>query len=339
MKTFIAAVMAFFMAVSGLLCDGDMKTELKAKGSIEGFSQTVPADKDFCDFTVDDDGEFTVLQFSDTHFTTGISFSDIYLLEKMEAQTKKYSPDLVVVTGDMIDDGNDGLFNKAYVLRTVAEMFEELNQYWSYVPGNNDGVNYGTTSDVTAYLSQYEHCLVRDEKDISGGAQHSIDIYDGERLTHSIVFLDTMDYDDEDDFYIYGYVLEDQVQWVKEEIASKKEANEEVTVSVFMHENTPDFVRAGKNGESYGKGYSNIALMGEKYDIPKNQPLDDVLTESGCVGLVSIGHVHPAVAMCNYYNGTYYHIAQQTVVSSTFITINTDADNTKDMYEFELVVG
>lgn len=339
MKAFISAVIAFFMAVSGLLCDGDMRAELKSKGTIENYSQTVSADKKLYDFNVDEDGEFTVLQFSDTHFTTGISFSDIYLLKKMEEQTKKYSPDLVVVTGDMIDDGNDGKFNKAYVLRSVAEMFEELNQYWSFVPGNNDGANYGTTSDITAFLSQYDHCLVRDEKEISGGTQHSIDIFDGETLAHSMVFLDTMDYDNEDDFYIYGYVLEDQVQWAKEEIASKKEENENVTVSVFMHENTPDFVRAGKNGEACGVGFGNIMLMGEKYDIPKNQPLDDVFNESGCVGLVSIGHVHPAVAMCNYYNGTYYHIAQQTTVSSTFITIDTDADNTKDMYEFELVVG
>ena len=222
MKTFISAVIAFFMAVSGLLCDGDMRAELKSKGTIENYSQTVSADKKLYDFNIDEDGEFTVLQFSDTHFTTGISFSDIYLLKKMEEQTKKYSPDLVVVTGDMIDDGNDGKFNKAYVLRSVAEMFEELNQYWSFVPGNNDGANYGTTSDITAFLSQYDHCLVRDEKEISGGTQHSIDIFDGETLAHSMVFLDTMDYYNEDDFYIYGYVLEDQVQWAKEEIASKK---------------------------------------------------------------------------------------------------------------------
>lgn len=338
MKTFFAALIAFFMAVSGLISDADMRAELKNKGTIENYSQTASADKELYDFTVGEDGEFTVLQFSDTHFTTGISFSDIRLLKKMEEQIKKYSPDLVVITGDMIDDGNDGLFNKAGVLRSVAEMFEDLNQYWSYVPGNNDGANYGTTSDITSYLSQYEHCLVRDEKDISGGTQHSIDIYDGKELAHSMIFLDTMDYDDEDDFYIYGYVLEDQVQWVKEEIKSKKEKNEDVTVSVFMHENSPDFVRAGKNGKAYKKGYSNITLMGEKYDIPKNQPLDDVFNESGCVGLVSIGHVHPAVPMCNFYNGTYYHIAQQTVISSTFITIDTDADNTEEMYEFQLVV-
>jgi hypothetical protein len=84
------------------------------------------------------------------------SLSDLFLLEKMKAQTEKYSPDLVVMTGDMIDDGNDGKFNKVYVLRTVAEAFEEMEQYWAYVPGNNDGVNYGTSEDVVAYLSQYD---------------------------------------------------------------------------------------------------------------------------------------------------------------------------------------
>ena len=73
------------------------------------------------DFYADDNGDFTVLQFTDTHFTTMTSLSDLFLLEKMKAQTEKYSPDLVVMTGDMIDDGNDGDFNKAEIAKNAPK--------------------------------------------------------------------------------------------------------------------------------------------------------------------------------------------------------------------------
>lgn len=337
MKNLLATIIAVITAVSSLLSSGDAMAELKNKGDIAGYAQTVNVQKELPDLYADENGDFTVLQFSDTHFTTGISIGDVSLLVKMKSQIEKYDPDIVVVSGDMIDDGNDGLFNKAYVLRTVAEMFEETDQYWSYIPGNNDGVNYGSSADVVAYLSQYEHCLVSDVPEISGGCQYSIDIYDDGEMTHSMLFIDTMDYDDEDPDHIYGYVHADQVQWCEDEIKAKKAVNDDVYVSVFLHENTPNFARAADDGERYKAFYPQITKQMESYNIPKNQPLDDVFAASGCVGLLSMGHKHPLTAECSYYNGIYYHITPQTVLASTLITIHTDADNTREMYDFESI--
>lgn len=335
MKTLILAIVAVFTALCSLNGSPELKAEFERKGDISGYAETVAFEEKLPDFYVDEDGDFTVLQFTDTHFTTMLSLGDRHIMEKMKAQTEKYDPDLVVMTGDMIDDGNDGMFNKAYVLRTVAEAFEEMDQYWAYVPGNNDGVNYGTSEDVVAYLSQYEHCLVSDEKEISGGCQYSIDIYDDSELTHSMMFIDTMDYDNEDEDHIYGYVHEDQVKWCKDEISSKKAVNENVYVSVFLHENTPNFFRAAKKGEKYKWYYPEVTSQLPQYDIPKNQPLDDVFSESGCVGLLSMGHKHPATAECSFFGGTYYHVTPQTVLASTLITIHTDAENVREIYDFE----
>lgn len=338
MKSFLSAIIAFFTVFSCFFTSAENVAELKSKGDISGYAQTHETEKELVDLKADENGNFTVLQFTDTHFTTGISFADTLVLTKMKDQIKKYKPDLVVITGDMINDGDSGMFNKAYVLRTVSGFFEDLGQYWAYVPGNNDGQNYGSTDDVAAYLSQYEHCLISDEEDVSGAAQFSVDVLDGEQMTHSLVFLDTMDYDSEDSEHIYGYVHEDQVLWCKDEIADKKAENPDVTVSVFMHENTPAFQKAARNGKAYKAGYATIAKSAEQLDIPKNQPLDDVFDESGCVGLVAIGHVHPATAMCSFYNGTYYHIATKTSVSSTLITIHTRENSVRDMYDFKTVM-
>lgn len=337
MKTLFLAIIYVITALCSLNSSPELKAEFKNKGDISGYAETVTYSEELPDLHADENGDFTVLQFSDTHFTTGISLKDAKLLVEMKTLTEKYSPDLVVVSGDMIDDGNDGSFNKAYVLRSVAEVFEELDQYWAYIPGNNDGINYGTSEDVVAYLSQYEHCLVSDEKEISGGCQYSIDIISKGEMTHSMLFIDTMDYDNDDPDHIYGYVHEDQVQWCKDEIDSKKAENENVSVSVFLHENTPNFARAAKDGESYAWYYPKVSSQLEKYDIPKNQPLDDVFAESGCVGLLSMGHKHPLAAECSFYEGTYYHVTPQTVLSSTLITIHTDAENTREMYDFKSV--
>lgn len=337
MKNFFLTIIAVITALCSLNSNPDLKAELKNKGDISGYAQIVSVQKELPDLSADENGDFTVLQFTDTHFTTGMSFGDLNLLIKMKSQTEKYDPDLVVVTGDMLDDGNDGSFNKVYVLRTVAEMFEELDQYWSYVPGNNDGMNYGTSEDVVAYLSQYEHCLVSDEPEISGGCQYSLDILSDGEMTHSMLFIDTMDYDNDDPDHTYGYVHADQVQWCEDEIGRKKAENKDVFVSVFLHENTPNFARAAKKGECYAWYYPKVTIQLEQYDIPKNQPLDDVFTESDCVGLLSMGHKHPLTAECSFYEGTYYHVTPKTVLSSTLITIHTDADNTRDMYDFRSV--
>ena len=337
MTNFLATLMAFITITVSLLSGGELADEMKTKGDISGYAQTVNVQKELPELYADEHGDFFVLQFSDTHFTTGVTFSDLQQLGKIEMLTEKYDPDLVVISGDMIDDGNDGDFNKAYVLRTVAEIFEDADQYWTYVPGNNDGVNYGTSADVVAYLSQYEHCLVSDVPEVSGGCQYSIDIIGGGELTHSMLFIDTMDYDNDDPDHIYGYVYEDQVNWCKDEIAGKQAENSEVYISVFLHENTPDFFRAARKGKAYKFGYPTLTIRPEKYNIPKNQPLDDVFNESGCVGLLSMGHNHPLYDQCSFYNNTYYHVTPQAKLAGSLITIHTEADNVKDMYDFKSV--
>ena len=335
MKSFFTVLIAFITALTTVMSGGELADELNAKGTILGYSQTHTVQKELPDLYADENGDFTILQVSDTHFTTGITFCDLNLMNKIKKLVNKYDPDLVFISGDMLDDGNDGKFNKAYVLRTVAEYFEEADQYWAYVPGNNDNRNYGTSEDITAYLLQYDHCLVSDVPEISGGAQYSVDIVDKGTAAHSLIFLDSMDYDKADPDHKYGYIHEDQVNWCKQEIDSKKAENEDITVSVMMHENTPAFDNAAKQGEAYKFGFPEVIASTKANRIPKNQPLDDVLAQSDCVGLVTIGHVHPATAQCSFYENTYYHIAPQAIVASTLITIHTREDSVRDMYDFD----
>lgn len=334
MKAFFSIFLATLIAIFNFFTTEGSVKQLINKGDITGYSEAVAAEKEMPVLSTDENGDFTVLQFSDTHFTTGLSYTDVSVLTTMENQIKEYNPDLVIVLGDMLDDGEAGAFNKEYVLQTVGTMFENLEQYWAYIPGNNDGMAHGTSADVTAYLSQFEHCLCADVKDVSGGAQYSIDIENNGTVVHSLIFLDTMDYDEDDDEHIYGYVHADQVRWCENEINSKLEKHGDISMSVFIHENTPAFAEAGLYGEAYADGYAPLDKMEEKYNIPKNKPLDDVFADAGCIGLVSMGHAHPSENKCSFYNGTYYHVAAQTKTMGSLITIHTDADSTREMYEF-----
>lgn len=334
MKAFFSIFLATLTAIFNFFFTDGSVRQLIDKGDITGYSETVNADKEMPIFSTGENGDFTILQFTDTHFTTGLSYGDISVMQTMKAQVKEYNPDLVVMLGDMIDDGETGAFNKEYILETVGTMFDEMEQYWAYIPGNNDGIAHGTSADVTAYLSQFDYCLCADVEDVSGGAQYSIDIRNGETVVHSLIFLDTMDYDDEDEEHIYGYVRADQVKWCEDEINAKLENYGDISMSVFIHENTPAFAEAGLYGEAYAEGYSPLDEMEEKYNIPKNKPLDDVFENAGCVGLVSMGHAHPSENKCSFYNGTYYHVAAQTKTMGSFVTIHTSAENTREMYDF-----
>ena len=143
-----------------------------------------------------------------------------------------------------------------------------------------------------------------------------------------------MDYDDEDDEHIYGYVHADQVEWCKNEINGKLQKYGDISMSVFIHENTPAFAEAGLYGEAYADGYAPLDEMEEKFDIPKNKPLDEAFNRAGCIGLVSMGHVHPPENKCSFYNGTYYHVASQTKKMSTLVTIHTNENSVTEMYDF-----
>lgn len=337
MKLFFSIFFATLVAIFNFFTTEGSLCQLINKGDITGYSETVTAEKEIPTFSTDENGDFTVLQFSDTHFTTGLSYADTSVFRTMESQIKEYNPDLVVVLGDMIDDGEAGAFNKQYVLDKVGELFDSLEQYWAYIPGNNDGIAHGTSADVTAYLSQFNYCLCADVKEVSGGAQYSIDIENNGTVVHSFVFLDTMDYDNEDDEHIYGYVHADQVEWCENEINSKLNKYDDISMSVFIHENTPAFSEAGLYGEAYKDGYATLDEMEEKYNIPKNKPLDEVFERAGCVGLVSMGHAHPSENKCSFYNGTFYHVSAQTKVMTSLVTIHTEADSTRVMYDFETI--
>lgn len=314
-----------------------------SSGEITGFAQNVSiAGREIPSFYVDSNGDFTVLQFSDTHLISGNTKKDEKTFDAMRKTIIEEYPNLVVISGDMIEgNNNNNKFNKRTALEAVGKFFENLAQYWAYVPGNNDGEMCGTSDDVAAFLSQYSYCILADEEDLTGATQYVIDLKNTDGKTvHSLVFMDSLARDENNK---YDYMKEDQVEWAKRVLAEKKEENADIKCSFFFHMNTPNFANSGKNGAAYSDEYNPVPS--DFYEgIDGNAALDSVLTQSGCVGLVSIGHIHPKTNYCSFLNGTYYHVVRPAGYNVTNkpgcvkITVHTFADSTEKMYDFEEIV-
>lgn len=312
-----------------------------SEGDITGYAIEVSIiGREVPSFTVDGNGEFNILQISDTHIISGSTKNDKETLENVRKQIENLKPQLVVVSGDMVEGNNkNSKFNKKTALETIGNMFEELSQYWAYVPGNNDGEFMGTTADVAAFLSQYEHCILSNEENLTGATQYSVDLKDSDGKTvHSLIFLDSLARDENNK---YDYMKEDQVEWAKQTVESKKQENPDVFVSFFFHMNTPNFALSGKNGTAYTGAFNYNHVPSDFYTgIDGNKAFDEMTEALGNVGLVSIGHIHPYTNYCSFYNGAYYHVTRSAgfgVTNNpgcTLITIHTDIKDTKDMYDF-----
>lgn len=293
-------------------------------------------------FTVDENGDFMVLQFSDTHLISGNTKKDIKTLDALKTQINAVKPDLVVISGDMVEGNNKNTkYNKKTALESVGTFFEDLQQYWAYVPGNNDGEKDGSSADVAAFLAQYAHCIVANQENLTGAAQYTVDLKNADgTLVHSLIFMDSLARDADNH---YDYMKADQVQWAKDVLLEKKAENPQIKCSFFFHMNTPNFLNSGKNGTAYSTDYSPVPK--DFYaGIDGNAAFDAVVKNAECVGLVSIGHIHPKTNYCSLLNGTYYHIVRASGYNVTKnpgcvkITIHTIVADTKDMYTFEEIV-
>ena len=297
---------------------------------------------------VRDSGNFVILQFTDTHLVS-TKGRDARTLAAMEEQVMSVNPDLVVVTGGMLDGPNGKLVvDKRGALCAVADIFERHGQYWAYVPGNSDGEVLGSSADVAAFLGQsYPHCLLSNVEDIAGATQYVVPVVnDGGETVHALVFMDSLGRDPETNFLTYDCIKKSQADWLRAQLQALKSEAPLARASVFFHANTPAFTAAQNKGEPYAKSEALYAMLDfpGSWDIRGNEIVDRAIAAAGSVGLVSIGHLHPAANACAFLDGTYYHITRASGYQVTskpgaaVITIHTYDGSPRRLYDFEEVV-
>ncbi|MCL1951843.1 MAG: metallophosphoesterase [Oscillospiraceae bacterium] len=302
-------------------------------------------DREIPPLPVRDSGNFVILQFTDTHLI-GTKGKDAKTLAAMEEALLRTEPDLVVVTGDMLDGFNKHWFvDKRGALCAAADIFERHGQYWAWVPGNNDGETLGSSADVAAFLGRdYPHCLVSNAEDIAGATQYVVPVVDAEgAIVHALVFLDSLGRDPETNYLTYDCMKKSQADWLRAQLAALKTQAPQAKASVFFHMNTPAFTKAKHEGEPYAKSEAWYGMVDfpDSWSIRGNEIVDRAIAGAGSVGLVCIGHLHPPANQCAYLDGTYYHITRASGYQAAkrpgaaVITIHTYDGSPRRLYDFD----
>jgi len=297
-------------------------------GDLTGYAEEHPyAGREVPPMRLRDTGEFVVLKFTDTHFTTGRGLRDKKALRRMEAALERARPDLAVITGDMLDCWGHTFADKEGALRAIAGMFERRAQPWAYVPGNHDGETLGSTEDVAAYLAHnYAYAILSNEPFMTGAVQYAVAVLDADGgMAHVLLFMDSLAYEDEadeDEIWHQECFKPDQVGWFAYELETLRAQAPAARASVFFHYETPALCEATEPDNW------NV------WSPAGNAVIDDVIREAGNVGLLSTGHWHQD--HCVFQDGMYYHVSRN--LSAWMITIRPGDEDTRDIYSIEEIV-
>jgi len=269
-----------------------------------------------------DDGSFVVLQFTDTHLNNTRG-PDARTLREMEYHTARVQPDLVVITGDLINGRAAQAFisvDRRAALQAVIDIFARLNQPWVFVPGNNDHDNFlGSVHDIVGFLDAYcENIIItRNALIIShpyfsalqhiGAVHFTLPLLDADNYTaHKLIFMDSLSR--------FDTLVPEQADWLATQL--------DYSASIFMHHNTPIF--------------TDLELS--TWPSDRGDVLDELFLHPN-VGLVSIGHIHVAPTRRATHEGTIFQIGRVSGYrrgdrepGGVVITITPGAD---ELYAFE----
>jgi len=255
---------------------------------ITGFAQTHPFTGEIAPLRLNADGEFVVLQFTDTHIINARgpdSRTDRQTLAMMEHWITHVNPDLVVITGDMLEGrhAQDWLFvDRQAALHGIIDVFARLNQPWTFTPGNNDHEFMGSAADIAAFLAYHcDYVLLSNEPSLPGAVNFVLELTcEDNGFVHQLIFIDSLSRHD--------IMQASQANWLSGQLLDRPQA------SIFFHYNTPMFYHAGFDGR------------GREGDTA----IDEVILAADNVGLVSVGHFHPPENWHTNMDGTYFKVVR-----------------------------
>ena len=218
-----------------------------------------------------DDGKFTILQISDTQDDHYPAYDLVNLIKLSIEQT---NPDLIVFTGDIVEDSRVGDFgidgenlregvevdDYAQTLDNVktacASVFaeaEKRNIPFAVTQGNND---YGcgvTNEDWMKIYNSYKNCIVFDESnDESGRIDYNLEIKasNSDKTVFNIWLMDTAG----------SSVTDEQIQWYKSESAALKATNggKAVPSILFQHVPTDDLAYLFEECDFWNEGATMV---------------------------------------------------------------------------------
>ncbi len=235
------------------------------------------------------DGKFRIMHVTDTHLDVDNVDASVWLIAQA---CDKEKPDLVVVTGDNVQNEDDADKTKNYIDKLMS-VFQERNIPTAVTFGNHDSeVGAMSREDLMAYYNTYSCSVSLDDGPaISGCGTYNIPVMssDGSKVKFNVWVFDSGDYDGNGH---YGNVKADQVEWYKQKSDELKAANggEVVYSLAFQHIIVPEVYDALKKAD--GKqlfSFEHIINKGEYYMFDPNGINFGTLNETPCSGYENDG--------------------------------------------------
>lgn len=190
-------------------------------------------------------GVLKIMHITDTHYSFENVDASVRLLE---IACDREMPDVVVVTGDNVDNYPEAKDTKKLIDRLMS-VFDERNIPAAITFGNHDSERGAMSrEELMAYYNTHKSSIsVDDGVELSGCGTYNIPVHasDSDKVKFNLWIFDSNDYDDEGH---YGCVLPDQVEWYKKRSDELTQANDgnKVYSLAFQHMIVEDVYRALK---------------------------------------------------------------------------------------------
>ena len=190
-------------------------------------------------------GVLKIMHITDTHYSFENVDASVRLLE---IACDREMPDVVVVTGDNVDNYPEAKDTKKLIDRLMS-VFDERNIPAAITFGNHDSERGAMSrEELMAYYNTHKSSIsVDDGVELSGCGTYNIPVHasDSDKVKFNLWIFDSNDYDDEGH---YGCVLSDQVEWYKKRSDELTQANDgnKVYSLAFQHMIVEDVYRALK---------------------------------------------------------------------------------------------
>lgn len=261
-------------------------------------------------FTSDKD-KFKILQLTDIHLccTTFSSVKDYKALNACYELIKNTSPDLVIVTGDLVFPMavRSVSLNNATPIKQFAAFMKGVGIPWAFTYGNHDTESMAKSSreDIKnllmslSYKTSHNLLYPYTQPGITGRNNQIIEIRrkDG-TLNQALFLLDSNDYTGIG-LNRYDYIHDDQVDWYADQIQRLNEKeNKTISSMLFFHIPLQQYQTANKLYEEgspdvkYYYGHNNERVAGKVCCSSYPSKLFDVAKQLGSTKAMFCGHDH-----------------------------------------------
>ncbi len=232
------------------------------------------------------DGTFKIVQFADSQDGPDIDIRTINLMNKILDFEK---PDLVLLTGDNIDDSSKSSKEVKKSIDNIAEPMERRKIPWAVIFGNHDD-EHGKMikEDMMNIYTSYPNNISQPgfkTSDRVGNYNILINASEANIPVFNIYMLDSGKYDYK--AKEYEWINYKQIDWYKHTAeAIQKKYNRDIPALMFFHIPIPEFKVVWENGSAVG--FKNEEISSPKF----NSGLFEALVDTKDVKGIFVGHDH-----------------------------------------------